>query len=126
MQKLTAAQVAGHRVRMLANQDNNCALCCTYVAPNDAVLDHDHTTGHIRAVLHRGCNSMLGVIENNRPRYMLKGARLFHMLSRVEAYLTADFTTNPLHPTHRTTEEKRLLTNLRARKARARKKSDGN
>lgn len=123
MQKLTVSQVSAQRAQMLANQGGNCALCCTAIAPGEDVLDHCHTTGHVRAVLHRGCNSMLGVIENNRPRYMLKGARLFHMLSRVEAYLTADFTANPLHPTHRTEEEKRKLVNLRARKARAAKKA---
>lgn len=123
MTKLTASQVSAQRALMLGKQGGNCALCCTAIAPGEDVLDHDHTTGHVRAVLHRGCNSMLGVIENNRPRYMLKGARLFHMLSRVEAYLTADFTANPLHPTHRTDEEKRKLTNLRARKARAAKKA---
>lgn len=96
-------------------------LCCDRVGPDEAVLDHCHTTGHCRGVLHRGCNSMLGVIENNRPRYMLKGPRLFAMLERVEKYLAADPTSNPLYHTFKTPEQKRVAKNTRARKARAAK-----
>jgi hypothetical protein len=66
---------------------------------------------------------MLGVIENNRPRYLLGGSRLFTMLSRVEAYVTKSYADYPIHPTHRTPEEKRVRTNLRAKKARAIKKA---
>jgi hypothetical protein len=119
--KLSASQVKSHREDTLRNQQGRCVLCCEQVT-DDAVLDHDHKTGHIRGVLHRGCNSMLGVIENNRPRYLLGGSRLFTMLSRVEAYMKADHTGKPLHPTHRTAEQKRVRTNLRAKKARAAKK----
>lgn len=120
--RLTASQVKAHRESTLRNQQGRCILCCEQIT-DDAVLDHCHKTGHIRGVLHRGCNSMLGVIENNRPRYLLGGGRLFTMLSRVEAYMTKDYTGNHVHPTHRTPEEKRIRTNLRAKKARATKKA---
>lgn len=120
--RLTASQVKAYREDTLRNQQGRCVLCCEQVT-DDAVLDHCHKTGHIRGVLHRGCNSMLGVIENNRPRYLLVGSRLFTMLSRVEAYLNADNTAKPTYPTHRTPEEKRVRTNLRAKKARATKKA---
>lgn len=120
--RLTASQVKQHREVTLRAQQGRCILCCEQVT-DDAVLDHDHKTGHIRGVLHRGCNSMLGVIENNRPRYLLGGSRLFNMLSRVEAYVTKSYIGYPIHPTHRTPEEKRVRTNLRAKKARAIKKA---
>ncbi len=98
-------------------------LCCDRIAPGDDVLDHDHTTGHVRGVLHRGCNAMLGHIENNRARNMLKDARLFRFLRGVERYLQADHTQRPLHPTHRTADEKRVRANKLAAKRRAAKKA---
>jgi len=37
---------------------------------NQAVLDHDHTTQFVRAVLHRQTNAVLGKIENLEKRYL--------------------------------------------------------
>jgi len=122
MQRLTASQVSVQRVKMLEAQSGRCMLCCDHVT-DDPVLDHCHKTGRVRGVLHRGCNAMLGHIENNTARNNLRGSRLFTMLARIEAYLTADYSTNPLHHTHRTPEELRLRRNTRARKARATKKA---
>lgn len=60
-------------------QNYNCELCGKPLdmkkrngdlMPN---LDHDHTTDRIRAVLHRKCNTQLGVLENDIfPRYSVK------------------------------------------------------
>lgn len=66
---------------------------------------------------------MLGHIENNRPRHGLLGARLGRMLRAVAEYIHASYDDKPLHPTHRTADEKRVLTNKRARVARAKKKA---
>lgn len=122
MPKLTASQVSAQRAKMLEQQGGLCLLCCDRIEVSEAVLDHCHTEGHCRGVLHRGCNSMLGVIENNRPRYLLRGPRLFAMLERVEGYLSADATANPLHHTFKTDEQKRVARNAKARKTRAAKK----
>lgn len=121
MQKLTASQVSAQRAKMLEQQGGVCLLCCDRIEAGEAVLDHCHASGHCRGVLHRGCNSMLGVIENNRPRYMLKGNRLFAMLERVEKYLALDATVHPVHHTFKTDEQKRIARNTKARKARAAK-----
>jgi hypothetical protein len=91
------------------------------------VLDHDHSTGVIRAVLHRSCNALLGKVENNYKRYGIKDiTQLARMLGNVASYLSmyaphlvSDL---PLHPTHKTEDEKRLLRNKRARAARAKAK----
>jgi hypothetical protein len=96
-------------------------ICRERIGEGEDVLDHDHKSGHCRGVLHRGCNAMLGHIENNRARHMMKDGRLFRFLRGVQEYLTADHTQRPLHPLHRTDEEKRVLKNKRARVARARK-----
>jgi hypothetical protein len=82
--RLTAATLPAYRTKALALQGGGCALCGEHVAPGEAVADHDHTTGVIRGVLHRGCNAMLGHIENNRPRHKLTNiARLSKFLGAV-------------------------------------------
>lgn len=68
-----------------------------------------------------GCNALLGKVENNFKRYGVKNLAAF--LNGVAPYLAthAINTTGFLHPTHKSDDEKRLLKNSRARKARASK-----
>jgi len=122
MQKLKSSEVAAYRKKQLEEQEGHCMLCGERIVEDD-VLDHCHKTGHVRGVLHRGCNAMLGHIENNRARHMMKDGRLFRFLRGVQTYITADHTQRPLHPTHRTPEEKRVRTNKLAAKRRAAKKA---
>src|SRR5690554_1241675 len=104
-------------------QGGRCALGRQPVKKGEAWLDHEHKTGYIRAVLHRGCNAQLGHIENNMPRHKLTNiAKLTAFLSSIPEYISRDWTDQPLHPTHRSEEEKRLRRNAKARKARAAKK----
>ena len=121
--RLKTTEVAPLRERLLAEQGGRCALCRQPVKKDEACLDHDHKTGYIRAVLHRGCNAQLGHIENNMPRHKLTNiAKLTAFLSSIPEYISRDWTDQPLHPTHRSEEEKRLRRNAKARKARAAKK----
>lgn len=125
MERIKTTQVAVVRAEQLRKQGGVCALCREEVALDEAVLDHCHTTGLLRGVLHRGCNAMLGHIENNSARHkLLRTTKLSAFLWGIIPYIN-----NPpmqglglLHPTHRTDEEKRLLRNKRARVARARTK----
>lgn len=123
MTRLTRTELAAWRSTQLARQGYRCALCKLPLNESEAVADHDHNTGHLRAVLHRGCNSMLGHIENNAKRYALRSVPAF--LNGAAAYLQAHVTPQHglLYPTHRTDEEKRLARNAKARKARAAKKA---
>lgn len=108
---------------MMAEQAGHCKLCGERIEGSEQpVLDHDHKAGHVRGVLHRGCNAMLGHIENNRPRHQLTGGRLRRFLLAVFEYIHADHTDKPLHPTHKTAEQKRERTNKLARQRRAAKK----
>lgn len=122
MQRLSTSQIKPQREALREAQLNACALCGEYVPVDEAVLDHDHKTGHCRDVLHRGCNAMLGHIENNRPRHKLLGGRLKRMLAAVFEYIHKDYRDRPLHPTHRTPEQKQERTKTLARKRRAAKK----
>lgn len=124
--RLTATQVSAHRAALLVQQGGKCALCNHTIPAGEAVLDHDHSTGVIRAVLHRGCNAMLGHLENNRPRNKLTDVRKFAaFLSNVATYVTSH-TNQPgefLYHTHRTEDEKRLARNKKARVKRAKEKA---
>lgn len=122
MTRLKTTEVAAARARLLLEQAGRCAICLQACSATAAVLDHDHSTGAVRAVLHRGCNSLLGKLENNAPRYGVKNIGTF--TSGVATYLRTHLVniTGLVHPTHKTEDEKRLLRNKRARVSRATKK----
>lgn len=120
MTRLTYSQVPVVRARKLTEQQGVCALCGE--APEVPCLDHCHTDGHIRGVLCRGCNALLGKLENNRKRYGLGNeTRFAKFLNNVAPYLTRYRFGDLLHPTYKTADEKRLARNAAARKKRAAK-----
>lgn len=104
--KLKSREIKAYRETQLAHQNNLCALCGENIEL-DAVLDHDHKTGLIRQVLHRGCNAMLGKIENNMARNRLDISRLKTFAERLVTYIE-DSKTDILHPTYLTPEEKKM------------------
>lgn len=122
VRKLKTTEVKKVREEMLRRQGGVCALTRYPLDQKDAVLDHDHKTGHVRGVLHRGVNSLLGKLENNHARYGVSLPQVLAMGRGLEAYLKADYDTMPLHPTHKTEDEKRIRRNALARKRRATKK----
>ncbi len=103
--KLKYREVATERAKRLKQQNNLCALCGEPIV-DDAVLDHDHKTGHIRTVLHRGCNALLGKIENNLARNKITPSRLEAICESLFEYVTREYPP-VLHPTHRTGPRKR-------------------
>ena len=119
MIRLKTTQVAPTRLALLATQHGRCALCGTPCAADEAVLDHDHTTGAIRAALHRSCNALLGKVENNYKRYGVRHLGAF--CAGLAPYLQRHVTnlTGLLHPSHKTEDEKREQRNAKARKRRA-------
>ena len=115
--KLKGKDVKSTRFKMLEAQGYTCALCMTACAEEQAVLDHCHTGGHIRAVLHRGCNAAEGKIMNTMRRYGIKNPLEFleNMITYQKVHATNQ--TNLIHPTHKTPEQK-----IEARKAKAKRK----
>ena len=120
--RLTQAALKSWREATWLAQDKRCAITGYTISPGEAVADHDHNTGHLRGVLHRGVNALLGKCENNYRRYGLSLPLLAALSPPSGAYLARDYSSNPLYPTHRTEDEKRELRNKRAREARAKKK----
>ena len=102
--KLKYTEVKTFREQQWVKQDHCCALCEQAVDPEEAVLDHCHKTGALRGVLHRGCNSLLGRIENAMPRSRVDIGRLANISKNLIKYLTADAVSEYLHPTFKLKE----------------------
>jgi hypothetical protein len=120
--RLTVAEIPIIREVLMWEQDCKCLACGRpfYAKmPLDPVLDHNHKTGAIRGVLHRGCNSMLGKIENYAPRAWLKAPLLAFAIESLGKYKSlADPLPGMLHPLHRTADEKKARTKKRAARRR--------
>jgi len=102
--KLKSTEIKPFRLKQLGLQDQCCALCGDHIDIEEAVLDHDHRSGLIRGVLHRGCNSLIGKIENAMPRSRVDLGRLSKISDNLIRYLTADPITDLLHPTYKIKE----------------------
>jgi hypothetical protein len=113
--KLKHSEIRSFRKTQLVRQNSCCALCGQAVI-DDAVLDHCHSTGAIRGVLHRGCNALLGHIENNMARNRVDLGRLSAVASNLIAYLTADPVSELLHPKHKTAEDRLVAVTVRRKK----------
>ena len=115
--KLKPKDIKPMREQILIEQHARCAICHEAVLPDEAVLDHCHKTGYIRAVLHRGCNAYIGHMENNMARNRITPARLQAILNNFEMYVNSHRLY--VHPSHLTAEEKKARLKKRAKKRRA-------
>lgn len=119
--KLKSSQIKPTRVELLGRQGLKCALCGLELPEEKAVLDHSHKSGAIRATLHRGCNSLLGKIENNVGRY---GVDVLAFAAGLHKYISTHQIdrTGLVHPTFFTPEERKVRTVARAKKARLKRR----
>lgn len=115
LEKLKTKDIKPLREQILKEQHGLCAICRESIAIGEAVLDHCHKTGFIRAVLHRGCNAFIGHLENNQKRNHITPNRLNQILLNFIYYINSHRLI--VHPTHLTPEEKKD----RAKKRRKRK-----
>lgn len=117
-QKLKSKDVSNIRLKLLEAQGFRCAICNQEILEDQAVLDHNHKDGHVRAVLHRTCNAVEGKIVNAMRRYGIKNPREY--LEGLVKYHDFHETnqTGLIHPTHRTPEEKAARVKARAKKKR--------
>lgn len=115
--RLKQSEIAVVRERIGKEQGDRCALC--QLPLTKPVLDHDHSTGAVRGVLHNGCNALLGKVENNYKRYGVVNLAAF--LNGTAQYLQRHVTnqTGYIYNTHRTDDEKRERRNKQARARRA-------
>jgi len=115
MIRLKPKDIKALREQLLIQQDRLCGLCNEPLHPDEAVLDHNHKTGQIRKVLHRGCNVLEGVIANNSIRNKISKDRLLKICMNLITYInTAEI--DLLHPNHRTAEEKKAKAKLKRKR----------
>ncbi len=114
MKRLTKKQKEEWRDYLWGKQKGLCALCGTYISRenekgnDEAVLDHDHETGHIRSVLHRSCNASEGsILQFADKRCRSEDPKLF--LITMVKYWEADYSHLPFHPGHKLPEEDERL-----------------
>ena len=105
MRKLKQKQIAPARQHLLSKQQHICPLCLRRIT--DAVLDHCHTTGHVRSVLCRECNSLEGKIQNFLKSYGV-GIDANRFLSNLIPYWERDYSRRPLHPLFKTPTDKKI------------------
>jgi hypothetical protein len=119
--RLKTNEIKQYRLKTLVDQGYKCSLCEQELTESEAVLDHDHKSGYIRGVLHRGCNALEGKIANSLTMNRISAERLQNILNNYIFYINQHHTV--LHPTHLTLEERKLRTKRRAklRKLRASK-----
>ena len=86
------------REQKMIEQNGLCPLCNRII--DGPCLDHNHKNGQIRSVLCRGCNSLLGKIENNRARSKLSDPDVLGVfLSNLSDYLNSG--SELIHPTYK-------------------------
>jgi len=97
--------IAPLRNSMLEDQGHICPLCSKSLQASQAALDHDHETGHVRAVLHRNCNSVEGRIKHWAKR---SGVDHRTFVRTLVEYWDGDYSGNPIHPKHKSPIEKEI------------------
>ena len=111
--KLKPKEVREFREALLKKQEWLCALCGKIVQLSEATLDHCHDTGHVRAVLHRNCNSIEGRIRHWANR---SGIDPVQFLEAVLDHWGKQYDHLPLHPKHKNAIEKEIVRLKRRRK----------
>ena len=120
--KLKVKDIQKLRQLLIIKQGHTCYLCgIPFGEGFVACLDHDHRTGHVRAVLCQNCNGIEGKIYNLSRRASRKSTPK-EFLQRVLGYWNVENWENHsgsvepiIHPAFKTKDEKRILRNKRAR-----------
>lgn len=132
MKRLKPREIPDYKRKLLKEQNGKCGLCgidLSTVESRDICLDHDHKTGHVRAVLCRNCNGIEGKIYNLANRGKRSNSVSGFVRELLLYWEKHKYTGGPdmvYHPQHRTEDEKRLERNKKARLKRAREKAKRN
>ena len=59
---------------MYVNQSGKCAICSKGIDILSCAVDHNHTTGKVRGLLCRSCNSGIGLL-NDDPKLLQKAIK---------------------------------------------------
>lgn len=136
LQKVPRSQQYSITMMLLKKQGGLCAVCNKSIdvktrgRSSDYALDHCHTTGEVRGVLHRSCNSAEGKVRHAVSRWGSKGSDEEAILSYLEglvkylrAQLAGEVSTGLMYPDHKTPEEKAAAAKVKRRKRDAAKRA---
>ncbi|HEY9705835.1 MAG TPA: endonuclease domain-containing protein [Allocoleopsis sp.] len=103
--KLKYKDIPKIKAELCFKQSNKCPICNRRIPdlkPRDRCLDHNHTTGKVRAVLCRSCNAIEGKVYKLFVRYGLRKAGIDYEIFLLNL---ADYIkypeTNYIHPKHK-------------------------
>lgn len=128
--KIKSTDIAQVRDELLEKQNWICPVCnqsLRYTLTRNIVVDHDHNTGYIRAVMHRGCNKAEGSIFKTAQKWG-KAANLQEVIKVLESLIAFwklhnKPQTNLIYYNHKTPKEKQEAAKKKAAKKRAAKKT---
>lgn len=134
--KISRSQQYSITMQLLKKQGGNCLVCNKRInvkttgLSSDYALDHCHSTGEVRGVLHRSCNSCEGKVRHAVSRWGAKGSdelAIIEYLEGLAQYLRKQHeglvSTGIMYPNHKTTEEKAEAAKLKRKKQYAAKKA---
>lgn len=117
MRKISRSQLRAFAIaKIKTDQGGLCPLCKKPIdltrmgANSDYVVDHDHITGEIRGVLHRGCNGAEGRVFNAVTRWTGLGKdynKAIEWLKNLVIYLEQPGY-GVIYPDHKTPEEREM------------------
>jgi len=98
-ERLKTTELKAYREK---NTPKKCPILKIPIPPSKAVVDHDHETGHVRGVLHKHSNALLGKIENYHRCYLkplgIEWDDLKGPLQRMVDWGSKSYFENPIHP----------------------------
>ena len=106
MTNLEKEQRKALRESLVIKQDYLCGLCGERLDINNAVLDHDHDTGRVRAALHNGCNRAEGIFAK-ALRWMPKGDFSLR-LTQILMFWSKSYNHMPYMPGHKFPEHSKI------------------
>jgi len=119
MKKLKQSDIKAYREDKLREQNNIDPIANIHI--ERPVLDHSHENGFVRSVLQNEINVFEGKVYNSYKRYVRHlGVTFTDVLKGLLQYHERDYSMNPLHPSFKTPDEKRIRRNLRATRRRNR------
>lgn len=114
---------------LIKRQGGLCPICngdLTRIKPCNVVVDHDHSTGVVRAALHRGCNGVEGKVYRLVSTWGKASglAAVIKVLENLVNFwkLHRRPQTEWIYWDHKTAAEKRVALNKKRRLATARRK----
>lgn len=124
LRKVKRSELVTIKRAIIKEQKGLCPICGKTLLNTTArnmVVDHDHETGVIRGVLHRGCNG----VEGKVLRYLNTWGKcktlseMIRTLERLVKYWKKHKTpqTEYIYPTHKTEYEKKKAAVKKKRKA---------